>query len=113
MVSDFLSWVSKEDLKNQKIVKILIASINSMVPEHTVFEAFQMMKPDFIFPSFIKTPKIGSKFLDFDIKKKCPFADDVFFIQKFRLYDEGSIYPSGISRFETKDGVFEFAIIQR
>lgn len=113
MVSDFLCWVSKEDLKNRKIVEILISSINSMIPEYTAFEAFQMMKTDFMFPDFIKTPKRGSKFLDFKIKKKCPFEDGVFFIQMFRLYEEGSIFPSGISRFEMKDRVFEFAIIQR
>jgi len=113
MVSDFLRWVSKEDLKNQKIIKILITSINSMIPEFTAFDAFQMMKTDFMFSKSIKNPKVGAKFLDFEIKKECPFEDGGFFIQMFRLYEEGSIFPSGISRFETKDGVFEFAIIQR
>lgn len=110
MVSDFLRWVSKEDLKNRTIVKILETSIKSMIPEHTVFEAFQMLKPDFISSSFIVNETNGLKFLDFEIKKKCPFADDVLFIQKFRLYEEGAIVPAGISHFETKDGVFDFAI---
>lgn len=48
MVLNFLRWVSKEDLKNRKIVKILETSIKSMIPEYTVFEAFQKLKPDFI-----------------------------------------------------------------
>lgn len=110
MVSDFLRWVSKENFKNQKIVEILISSIKSMVPDHTFFEAFQMLKPDFISSSFIVKATNGLKFLDFEIKKKCPFADDVLFIQKFRLYANGAIVPAGISHFETKDGVFDFAI---
>ena len=55
MVSDFLRWVSKEDLKNRKIVNILETSIKSMIPECSVFEAFQKSKPDFVFPSFTKS----------------------------------------------------------
>jgi hypothetical protein len=52
--------------------------------------------------------------MDFEIKKKSPFADDVFFVQTFRLYEDGTIFSAGmISRFETKDGVFKLVIIQR
>lgn len=118
MVSDFLRWVSKEELKNRKIVKILETSIKSMIPEYTVFEAFQKFKPDFVFPSFSKNDwlnaRIGYKFGDFEIKKKCPFAADVLFVQRFRLYDDGSIWAAGMtSRFETEDSVFKLVIIQR
>ena len=119
MVSDFLRWVSKEDLKNRKIVKILETSIKSMIPECTVFEAFQKSKPDFIFPVLVMkddmlNSKSSFKFLDFEIKKKCPFADDVFFVQTFRLYEDGTIFSAGmVSRFETEDGVFKLVIIQR
>ena len=118
MVSDFLRWVSKEDLKNRKIVKILETSIKSMIPECSVFEAFQKLKTDFVFSSFIiKDLMIGPhcfKFGDFEIKKKCPFAVDVLFVQRFRLYDDGAILAAGMtSRFETKDGVFKLVIIQR
>jgi len=118
MVSDFLRWVSKEDLKNRKIVNILESSIKSMIPECSVFEAFQKSKPDFVFPSFTKNDCENTKhvfnFRDFEIKKKSPFADDVFFVQTFRLYEDGTIFSAGmISRFETKDGVFKLVIIQR
>jgi len=118
MVSDFLRWVSKEDLKNRKIVNILETSIKSMIPECSVFEAFQKLKPDFVFPSFTESgwldTRHGYKFMDFEIKKKSPFADDVFFVQTFRLYEDGAILAAGmISRFETKDGVFKLVIIQR
>jgi hypothetical protein len=118
MVSDFLRWVSKEDLKNRKIAKILESSIKSMIPECTVFEAFQKLKPDFVFPSFTKNDCENTKhvfnFRDFEIKKKCPFADDVFFVQAFRLYEDGSIHLAGmVSRFETKNGVFKLVIIQK
>lgn len=118
MVSDFLRWVSKEDLKNRKIVKILETSIKSMIPECTVFEAFWKSKPDFVFPSFSKNDWLnitdGFQFRDFEIKKKCPFAVDVLFVQTFRLYADGSILLSGMtSRFETNDGVFKLVIIQR
>lgn len=118
MISAFLNWVSKEDLKNRKIVKILETSIKSMIPECTVFEAFQKSKPDFVFPSFTKfawlDTRHGYKFMDFEIKKKSPFADDVFFVQTFRLYNDGTILAAGMtSRFETKDGVFKLVIIQR
>ncbi len=118
MVSDFLRWVSKEDQKNRKIVKILETSIKSIIPECTVFEAFQKLKPDFVFPSFTKNDWENTKhvfnFWDFEIKKKCPFADDVFFVQTFRLYADGSIWAAGmVSRFETEDSVFKLVIIQR
>lgn len=118
MVSNFLRWVSKEDLKNRKIVKILEASIKSMIPECTVFEAFQKLKPDFVFQYFKKNDCVNTKhvfnFWDFEIKKKCPFADDVFFVQTFRLYEDGSIWAGGmVSRFEMEDGVFKLVIIQR
>ena len=118
MVSDFLRWVSKEDLKNRKIVKILETSIKSMILECTVFEAFQKLKPDFVFPSFSKNDwlniKDGFQFRDFEIKKKCPFAVDVLFVQTFRLYADGSILAAGmVSRFETENGVFKLVIIQR
>ena len=118
MVSDFLRWVSKEDLKNRKIVNILETSIKSMIPECSVFEAFQKSKPDFVFPSFTQSAWLdtrhGYKFMDFEIKKKSPFADNVFFVQTFRLYDDGTIAAAGmISRFETEDGVFKLVIIQR
>lgn len=118
MVSDFLRWVSKEELKNRKIVKILETSIKSMIPEYTAFEAFQKFKSDFVFPSFSKNDWLNAKhvfnFWDFEIKKKCPFADDVFFVQTFRLYEDGTIFSAGmVSRFETEDGVFKLVIIQR
>ena len=118
MISAFLNWVSKEDLKNRKIVKILETSIKSMIPECSVFEAFQKSKPDFVFPSFTESgwldTRHGYKFMDFEIKKKSPFADDVFFVQTFRLYEDGTIFSDGmVSRFETEDGVFKIVIIQR
>lgn len=118
MVADFFNWVSKEDSKNRKIVKILETSIKSLVPEHTVFEAFQKLKSYFVFPSFTindwLTDMHGSKFLDFEIKKKYPFSDDDFFVQRFRLYDDGKILSEGmVSRFETKDGDFKVVILQR
>lgn len=118
MVSDFLRWMSKEELKNRKIVKILETSIKSIIPECTVFEAFQKFKPNFVFPSFTKNDGVNTKhvfnFWDFEIKKKCPFADDVFFVQTFRLYEDGTIFSAGmVSRFETEDGVFKLVIIQR
>lgn len=115
MVSDFLRWVSKEESKNRKIVKILETSIKSMIPECTFFEAFQKLKSDFVFPSFIKNDWSNTfNFLDFEIKKKYPFVDDVFFVQTFRLYEDGTIFSAGmVSRFETEDGVFKIVIIQR